>query len=102
VTISEPTAYKYVYLPDYVDVIDVPVVPFVLVELLVGTALVSAPGPLEQLLDADERVVATRMTIDRSAARISRAAMRDAAIAEGRTPRAGVAERVTRELRSAC
>jgi hypothetical protein len=51
---------------------------------------------LKQLLDVHERV-ATRMTIDRSAARIGRAAMRDAAIAEGRTPRVGVAERVTRE-----
>ena len=29
-TTSEATAYKYVYLPDYVDVIDVPTVPFVL------------------------------------------------------------------------
>jgi hypothetical protein len=41
--------------------------------------------------------LATRMTIDRSAARIGRAATRDTAIAEGRITRAGVAERVTRE-----
>ncbi len=45
---------RYVYLPDYVDEIDVPVVPFVLdlvlVELLCGTSLVSPPRLLERLL----------------------------------------------------
>ena len=45
---------RYVYLPDYVDEIDVPVVPFVLdlvlVEPLCGTSLVSPPRLLERLL----------------------------------------------------
>jgi uncharacterized protein YraI len=91
---------KYVYLPDYVDVIDVPVVPFVLSSYwssyYSGRPWYQRRAYWSNYWTSHERF-ATRMTIDRSAARIGRVATRDAAIAEGRTPRAGVAERVTRE-----
>ena len=91
---------KYVYLPDYVDVIDVPVVPFVLSSYwssyYSGRPWYQRRAYWSNYWTSHERF-STRMTIDRSAARIGRAATRDAAIAEGRTPRAGVAERVTRE-----
>ncbi len=107
---------KYVYLPDYVDVIDVPVVPFVLSSYwssyYSGRPWYQRRAHWKDYWASNERF-ATRMTIDRSAARIGRAATRDAAIAakrdtaiapkrdaaitEGRTSRSGVAERVTRE-----
>ena len=92
---------KYVYLPDYVDVIDVPIVPFVLSSYwssyYSGRPWYQRRAYWNNYWTSHERF-ATRMTIDRSAARIGRAATRDAAIAVGRTPpRAGVAERVTRE-----
>jgi uncharacterized protein YraI len=91
---------KYVYLPDYVDVIDVPVVPFVLSSYwssyYSGRPWYQRRAYWNNYWTSHERF-ATQMTIDRSAARIGRAATRDAALAEGRTPRAGVAERVTRE-----
>ena len=91
---------KYVYLPDYVDVIDVPVVPFVLSSYwssyYSGRPWYQRRAYWSNYWTSHERV-ATRMTIDRSAARIGRAATRDAAIAEGRAPRTGVTERVTRE-----
>jgi uncharacterized protein YraI len=91
---------KYVYLPDYVDVIDVPVVPFVLSSYwssyYSGRPWYQRRAYWSNYWTSHERF-ATQVTIDRSAARIGRAATRDAAIAEGRTPRAGVTERVTRE-----
>ncbi len=91
---------KYVYLPDYVDVIDVPVVPFLLSSYwssyYSGRPWYQRRTYWNNYWTSHERF-ATRMTIDRSAARIGRAATRDAAIAEGRTSRAGVAERMTRE-----
>jgi uncharacterized protein YraI len=90
---------KYVYLPDYVDVIDAPVVPFVLSSYwssyYSGRPWYQRRAYWSSYWTSHERF-ATRMAIDRSAARIGRAATRDAAIAEGRTSRAGVAERVTR------
>ena len=61
-----------------------------LVELLFGRALVSAyqrRSYWNNYWTSHERY-ATRMTIDRPAARIGRAATRDAAIDEGRTSRA--------------
>ena len=91
---------KYVYFPDYVDVLDVPVVPFVLSSYwssyYSGRPWYQRRAYWNNYWTSHERF-ATQMTIDRSAARVGRAATRDAAIAEGRTPRAGVAERVTRE-----
>ena len=95
---------KYVYLPDYVDVIDVPVVPFVLSSYwssyYSGRPWYQRRAYWSNYWTSHERV-ATRMTIDRSAARIGRAATHNAAIAEERTPRAGVPERLTREQRAA-
>ena len=91
---------KYVYLPDYVDVIDVPVVPFVLSSYwssyYSGRPWYHRRAYWSSYWTSHERF-ATQMTIDRPAARIGRAAMRDATTAEPRTPRAGVADRVTRE-----
>src|SRR5262245_25399675 len=91
---------KYVYLPDYVDVIDVPVVPFVLSSYwssyYSGRPWYQRRAYWNNYWTSHEHF-ATRMTINQSAARIGRAATRDAAIAEGRTPRTGAATRVTRE-----
>src|SRR5262249_55795716 len=91
---------KYVYLPDYVDVIDVPIVPFVLnsywSSYYSGRPWYQRRAYWSNYWTSHEHF-ATRMTIDQSAARIGRAATRDAAIAEGRTPRTGVAMRATRE-----
>ena len=101
---------KYVYLPDYVDVIDVPVEPFVLSSYwssyYSGRPWYQRRAYWSNYWTSHERS-ATQMTIDRSAARIGRAATRNGAIAEGQTsragqtPRAGVAERVTREQNAA-
>jgi uncharacterized protein YraI len=107
---------RYVYLPDYVDEIDVPVVPFVLTSYW-SSYYAARPWYHRRAYwsgywQSHERF-ATRLTIDRSAARIGRAAAaRDAAFpeakervgvqeksrarAEERT-RAGVTERATRE-----
>jgi uncharacterized protein YraI len=115
---------RYVYLPDYVDEIDVPVVPFVLTSYwsshYAGRPWYHRRAHWGGYWRSHERF-ATRLTIDRSAARIGRAAAaRDAALPEARTrvgveersrarveertragvterSRAGVAERVTRE-----
>src|SRR5438552_18945621 len=107
---------RYVYLPDYVDEIDVPVVPFVLTSYwssyYAGRPWYHRRAYWSGYWQSHERF-ATRLTIDRSTARIGRAAAaRDAALpeatarvgveersrarAEERT-RAGVTERVTRE-----
>jgi len=95
---------KYVYLPDYVDVIDAPVVPFVLgsywSSYYAGRPWFHRRAYWSNYWTSHQRV-ATRLRIDRSAARIGRAATRNGAIAEGRTPRAGIAERMTREQGSA-
>src|SRR6516164_5702248 len=94
---------KYVYLPDYVDVIDVPVVPFVLgsywSSYYSGRPWYQRRAYWDNYWTSHEGA-ASRMTLDRSAARIGRAATREGAITQGpitqeRTPRAGAAERVT-------
>lgn len=87
----------YVYLPDYVDEIDVPVVPFVLSSYwssyYEGRPWYRRQAYWNNYWTSHERV-ATRMTLDPRAARIGRAATRDAAIALGRNgtnARGGVA-----------
>jgi uncharacterized protein YraI len=111
---------RYVYLPDYVDEIDVPVVPFVLTSYwssyYAGRPWYHRRAHWSGYWQSHERF-ATRLTIDRSAARIGRAAAaRDAARPEAKAgakarvgveersrarveerTRAGVTERVTRE-----
>jgi len=117
---------RYVYLPDYVDEIDVPVVPFVLTSYwssyYAGRPWYQRRAHWSGYWQSHERF-ATRLTVDRSAARIGRAAAaRDAARPDARTrenarvgveersrarveertraterSRAGVTERVTRE-----
>jgi hypothetical protein len=110
---------RYVYLPDYVDEIDVPVVPFVLTSYwssyYAGRPWYQRRAYWSGYWQSHERF-ATRLTIDRSAARIGRAAAaRDAALPETKArakalvgveersrarveerTRAGVTERVTR------
>ena len=94
----------YVYLPDYVDEIDVPVVPFVLTSYW-SSYYAERPWYHRRAYwggywQSHERF-ATRLTIDRSAARIGRAAAtRDAALPEAKAgakeranARAGVEER---------
>src|SRR5206468_7399148 len=107
---------RYVYLPDYVDEIDVPVVPFVLTSYwssyYAGRPWYQRRAYWSGYWQSHERF-ATRLTIDRSAARIGRAAAaRDAALPEAKAgarveertragaterTRAGVTERVTRQ-----
>jgi uncharacterized protein YraI len=77
----------YVYLPDYVDEIDVPVAPFVLSSYW-SSYYEARPwyrrhAYWNNYWTSHQRVAA-RMTIDPHAARIGRAATRDAAIALGR------------------
>ena len=88
---------RYVYLPDYVDVIDVPVVPFVLSSYwssyYPGRPWYQRRAYWNNYWTSHQRD-ATRMA---TAARTGRPATRNAAIAAGRTPRAGMAERMTRE-----
>jgi uncharacterized protein YraI len=102
---------SYVYLPDYVDQIDVPVVPFVLSSYwssyYSGRPWYHRRAYWTNYWTSHERF-ARRMTIDRNAARIGRAATRNAAIArgnaainEGRGPRAGMADRTMRERNAA-
>src|SRR5439155_25692397 len=91
---------RYVYLPDYVDEIDVPVVPFVLTSYwssyYAGRPWYQRRAYWSGYWQSHERF-ATQLTIDRSAARIGRAAAaRDAALPEARTranERVGVEER---------
>ena len=90
---------RYVYLPDYVDEIDVPVVPFVLTSYwssyYAGRPWYHRRAHWSGYWQSHERF-ATRLTIDRSAARIGRAAAaRDAARPEARAEKArvGVEER---------
>ena len=91
---------SYVYLPDYVDEIDVPIVPFVLSSYwssyYSGRPWYQRRAYWSGYWTSHERF-ARRMTINPSAARIGRAATHNAAIAEGRTPRASMAARATRE-----
>lgn len=87
---------RYVYLPDYVDEIDVPVVPFVLTSYwssyYAGRPWYHRRAYWSGYWQSHERF-ATRLTIDRSAARIGRAAAaRDAALPEAKA-RVGVEER---------
>ncbi|MBR0828132.1 SH3 domain-containing protein [Bradyrhizobium manausense] len=104
---------RYVYLPDYVDEIDVPVAPFVLSSYW-SSYYSGRPWYHRRAYWNDywssHQSTAMRPTIDPRAARIGRAAAardatiavrgdtakRDAAPVAGRT-RAGVSERVTRE-----
>jgi uncharacterized protein YraI len=91
---------RYVYLPDYVDEIDVPVVPFVLTSYwssyYAGRPWYNRRAHWSGYWQSHERF-ATRLTVDRSAARIGRAAAaRDVARPEARTrenARVGVEER---------
>ena len=109
----------YVYLPDYVDQIDVPVVPFALTSYwsshYAGRPWYQRRAYWSGHWQSHERF-ATRLTIDRTAARIGRAAAaRDAALPEAKAgakasvgveersragaterTRTGVTERVTR------
>ena len=77
----------YVYLPDYADEVDVPVVPFVLSSYwssyYEGRPWYRRHAYWNNYWTSHERF-ATRMTIDPHAARIGRAATRDAAVALGR------------------
>jgi uncharacterized protein YraI len=87
---------RYVYLPDYVDEIDVPVVPFALASYwssyYAGRPWYQRRAHWSGYWQSHERF-ATRLTIDRSAARIGRAAAaRDAALPEAKA-RVGVEER---------
>lgn len=74
----------YVYLPDYVDEIDVPVVPFMLTSYW-SSYYGGRPWYRRQAYWnnywTSHQSIATRMTIDPRAARIGRAATRDAAVA---------------------
>ncbi|MGL3109843.1 SH3 domain-containing protein [Bradyrhizobium sp. BR 1432] len=74
----------YVYLPDYVDEIDVPVVPFVLTSYwssyYAGRPWYRRHAYWNSYWTSHQRF-ATRMTLDPRAARIGRAATRDAAVA---------------------
>jgi uncharacterized protein YraI len=86
----------YVYLPDYVDEIDVPVVPFVLTSYwssyYAGRPWYHRRAYWSSYWQSHERF-ATRLTIDRSAARIGRAAAaRNAALPDAKA-RVGVEER---------
>jgi uncharacterized protein YraI len=113
---------RYVYLPDYVDQIDVPVVPFVLTSYwssyYAGRPWYQRRAYWSGYWQSHERF-ATKLTIDSSAARIGRAAAaRDAKLPAGKAgveekarvgvdeksraridekSRAGVTERATRE-----
>ena len=98
---------SYVYLPDYVDQVDVPIVPFVLSSYwssyYSGRPWFHRRAYWGNYWTSHERF-ATRLTVNRSAARIGREATRRNAIAEGRegrTPRGGVSERMTRERNAA-
>ncbi|RXT41837.1 SH3 domain-containing protein [Bradyrhizobium betae] len=77
----------YVYLPDYIDEIDVPVAPFVLSSYW-SSYYEARPWYRRHAYWnsywTSHQNVAARMTIDPHAARIGRAATRDAAIALGR------------------
>lgn len=104
---------RYVYLPDYVGEIDVPVAPFVLSSYwssyYTGRPWYQRRAYWNNYWSSHERT-ATRLTIDARAARIGRAAAardatvavrgdaakRDAATVVGRT-RVGTTERITRE-----
>ncbi|MCK1541781.1 SH3 domain-containing protein [Bradyrhizobium sp. 179] len=74
----------YVYLPDYVEEIDVPVVPFVLTSYwsnyYAGRPWYRRHAYWNNYWTSHQRF-ATRMTLDPRAARIGRAATRDAAVA---------------------
>ena len=90
---------RYVYLPDYVDEIDVPVVSFALgsywSNYYAGRPWYHRRAYWNGYWQSHERF-ATRLRLDRSAARIGRAAAaRDATVTE-RT-RTGASDRMTRE-----
>lgn len=76
----------YVYLPDYVDEIDVPVVPFVLTSYwssyYAGRPWYHRRAYWSSYWTSHERD-ATRLTLDPRAARIGRSATREGAIATG-------------------
>jgi uncharacterized protein YraI len=93
----------YVYLPDYVDEIDVPVVPFVLTSYwssyYAGRPWYHRRDYWNSYWTSHERD-ASRLTLDPRAARIGRAATREGAIATGHnatTGRAMATERPTRQ-----
>jgi uncharacterized protein YraI len=87
---------RYVYLPDYVDEIDVPIVPFVLTSYwssyYAGRPWYHRRAHWGGYWRSHERV-ATRLTIDRSAARIGRAAAAREAVRPEARERVGIEER---------
>jgi hypothetical protein len=87
---------RYVYLPDYVDEIDVPIVPFALTSYwssyYAGRPWYHRRAHWGGYWRSHERV-ATRLTIDRSAARIGRAAVAREAVRPEARERVGVEER---------
>jgi uncharacterized protein YraI len=95
----------YVYLPDYVDEVDEPIVPFVLSSYwssyYAGRPWYHRRAYWTNYWTSHERY-ANRMTLDPRAARIGRAATREGAVATGRDvttesrTRAGATDRVTR------
>jgi uncharacterized protein YraI len=94
----------YVYLPDYVDEIDVPVVPFVLSSYwstyYAGRPWYHRRAHWNSYWTAHQRE-AYRMRIDPRAARIGRAATRDAAAALDSRTRVGANDRTVREQQRA-
>jgi uncharacterized protein YraI len=80
----------YVYLPDYADAIDVPVVPFVLSsywsDYYQGRPWYRRHAYWDNYWSSHEGA-ASRMTLDPRAARIGRAATREATVALGRDAR---------------
>ncbi|MBR0796756.1 SH3 domain-containing protein [Bradyrhizobium jicamae] len=88
----------YVYLPDYADEIDIPVVPFVLSSYwssyYAGRPWYHRRDYWSGYWRSHERF-ASRMTVDRSAARIGRAAAAREVTTAARPGRNGVAGRVT-------
>jgi len=91
---------SYVYLPDYVDEIDVPIVPFVLSSYW-SSYYAGRPWYHRRAYWTNywtsHRREASRLTVNASAARIGRAATRNAAISEGRNFRTGISDRMRTE-----
>ncbi len=93
----------YVYLPDYAEEIDVPVVPFVLASYwsshYSGRPWYQRRAHWTSYWSSHQRE-ASRLTIDPRAARIGRAATRDAAAALDSRARVGVTDRTAWEQRT--
>ena len=94
----------YVYLPDYAEEIDIPVVPFVLSSYwssyYSGRPWYHRRAHWNSYWTSHRRE-ASRLTVDRRAARLGRAATRDAAVALDNRTRAGRTDRTVREQQRA-